>query len=136
MFVKQRTPKQLEELCEVRRLHSKRPTLSKDMLDEQRAAFEASVTYTDDAQACAEPNEGAIETDRVDTEQTNPQAQWQHAKLPSARLAAMIQEIEASADDPDPIRRASSWLTGSGPFANGSGMRPMSQLTKRSDKCP
>ena len=37
------------------------------MLDEQRAAFQASVTSTDDAQACAEPNEKAVETHRVDT---------------------------------------------------------------------
>merc|ERR1711884_624569 len=91
--------------CEVRRLASKLPTRSKGMLDEQRAAFQASVTSTDDAQACAEPNEKAVETHRVDTEQTNPQAQWQHVELPYARLAAMIQEFEASADDPDPKRR-------------------------------
>ena len=101
MFVKQRTAKQLEELCEVRRLASKLPTLSKDMLDEQRAAFEASITSTDDTQACAEPNEKAVETHPVDTEPTNPQAKWQRVQLPSARLAAMIQEFEASADDPD-----------------------------------
>ena len=63
MFVKKRTAKQLEELCEVRRLASKLPTLPKDMLDEQRAAFQASVTSTD---------EKAVETHRVDTEQTNP----------------------------------------------------------------
>ena len=74
MFVKQRTAKQLEELCDVRRLASKLPTLSKDMLDEQRAAFEASVTSTDDAQACAEQNENAVGTHHVDTAQTNPQA--------------------------------------------------------------
>ena len=55
--------------------------------------------------AGAEPNEEAVETHRVDTEQTNPQAQWQHVELPSARLAARIQEFEASADDPDPNRR-------------------------------
>ena len=67
------------------------------MLDEQRAAFQASVTSTDDAQA--------VETHRVDTEQTNPHAQWQHVELPSARLAARIQEFEASADDPDPNRK-------------------------------
>ena len=52
-----------------------------------------------------EPNENAVETHRVDTEQTNPQAQWQHVELPSARLAARIQEFEASADHPDPNRR-------------------------------
>ena len=56
-----------EELCEVRRFVSKLPTLSKDMLDEQRAAFQASVTSTDGAQACAEPHEKAVETHRVDT---------------------------------------------------------------------
>ena len=39
------------------------------MLDEQRAAFAASATSTDEAQACAEPNEKAVETHRVDTEQ-------------------------------------------------------------------
>ena len=105
MFVKQRTAKQLEELCEVRRLALQLPTLSKDMLDAQRAAFQASVTSTDDVQACAEPNEKAVETHRVDTEQTNPQAQWQHVELPSGRLVARIQEFEASADDPDPNRR-------------------------------
>ena len=105
MFVKQRTAQQLEELCDVRRLASKLPTLSKDMLDEQRAAFGASVTSTDGAQACAEPNEKAVETHWAHTEQTNPQAQWQHVELPSARVVARIQEFEASADDPDPNRR-------------------------------
>ena len=75
------------------------------MFGEQRTAFEASVTSTDDAQACSGPNEKAVETLRVDAEQTNPQAQWQHAELPSALLAAMIQDFEASADDPDPNRR-------------------------------
>ena len=59
-------------------------------MDEQRSAFKASATSTDDAQACAEPNEKAVETHWVDTEQTNPQAQWQHVELPSARLAARI----------------------------------------------
>ena len=39
------------------------------MLDEQRAAFQTPVTSTDDGQACAEPNEKAVETHRVDTEQ-------------------------------------------------------------------
>ena len=47
----------------------------------------------------------AVETHPVDTEPTNPQSQWQHVELPSARLAAMMQEFEASADDPDPNRR-------------------------------
>ena len=92
-------------------------------------------TKNPEKQACAEPNEKAVETHRVDTEQTNPQAQWQHVELPSARLAARIQEFEASADDPDPNRRTSSWLTGSGQFANGSDMFSMSHLTKRSDTC-
>lgn len=105
MSVKQRTSTQLEELCDVRRLESKLPTLSKAMMDEPRAAFEASVTTTDDTQACAEPNEGAVDTHRVDSAQTNPQAQWQHAKLPSARLAARIQEFEASTEEPEPNRR-------------------------------
>lgn len=105
MFAKQRTSKQLEELCGVRILVSKLPTLSKYMLDGQRAALEASGTSTDAAQACAEPNEGAVDTHRVDIAQTNPQAQWQHAELPSAPLAARIQEFEASAEDPDPHRR-------------------------------
>ena len=49
--------------------------------------------------------EKAVETHRVDTEPRNPQAQWQHVELPSARLAARIQEFEASADGPDPNRR-------------------------------
>ena len=48
MYVTHRTAEQLEELREVRRLASRLPTLSKDMLDEQRAAFEATVTSTDD----------------------------------------------------------------------------------------
>ena len=61
-----------------------------------RAAFEASVPSTD---------EKAVETHRVDTEDTNPQAEWQHVDWPSSRLAARIQEFEGSADDPDPNRR-------------------------------
>ena len=52
-----------------------------------------------------EPNENAVETYRVDTEQTNPQAQWQHVERPSARLAARIQEFEDFADHPDPDRK-------------------------------
>ncbi len=105
MFVQQRTATQLEEFCDVRRLASKLPNLSNGMLGEQRATFEASVTSADDAHACAEPNEKAIETHRVDTEPTNPQSHWQHVELPSARLAARIQELEASADHPDPHRK-------------------------------
>ena len=68
------------------------------MLDEQRAAFQPVETHWVDTEI-------AVETHRVDTEPTNPQAQWQHVELPSARLAARIQEFEASADDPDPNRR-------------------------------
>ena len=62
MFVKQRTAKQLEELCKVRRLASKLPTPSKDMLDEQRAAFQA------------------VETHRVDTAET---VSYTHLTLPT-----------------------------------------------------
>ena len=99
------TAKQLEELCEVRRLATKLPTLSDDMLEEQRSAFEAAASSTADAQASAEPADTAVETRWVDTAQTNPQAQWQHVTLPSARLAERIREFEASADHPDPEQR-------------------------------
>ena len=75
------------------------------MLDEQRAAFQASVTSTDDAQACAEPNEKPVETHRVDTEETNPQAHWEHHQIPSVRLLERIQEFEDSVDHPDSNRR-------------------------------
>ena len=50
------------------------------MLDEHRTPMETK----------------AVETHRVDTEQTNPQAQWQHVELQSARLAARIQEFVAT----------------------------------------
>ena len=69
------TAKQLEELCEVRRLPTKLPSLSDDMMEEQRSAFEAAASSTADAQASAEPNDTAVETRWVDTAQTNPQAQ-------------------------------------------------------------
>ena len=105
IFVGQATAKQLEELREARRLASKLPTLSKDMLDEQRSAFEASATSNVDTQACAEPIGTAVETHSGDAAQTDPQAQWQHVAAPSARLAERIQEFEASADHPDPDRR-------------------------------
>ena len=106
MFTKHCTAEQLAELQEVRRLSSKLPTLSKEMLDEQRSAFEAASHHdVDHAQAAAEPTEKAVETHGVDTAETNPQAQWQHVAQPSARLAARIQEFEASADDPDPERK-------------------------------
>ena len=75
------------------------------MLEEQRAAFDTSVTSTGDAEACAEPSEKTVETPRVDTEQQTPQARWQKGEFPSVCLAARIQTFEASANDPDPNRR-------------------------------
>ena len=62
MFVEQASAKQLEELREVRRLATKLPTLSDDMLEEQRSAFEAAASSTADAQASAEPTDTAVET--------------------------------------------------------------------------
>jgi hypothetical protein len=105
MFAKSATTEQLAELCEVRRLASKLPTPSNEMLDEQRSAFEVAATPPGDAQASAAPTEKTVETHAVDTAQTNPQAQWQDVVRPSVRLAARIQEFEASADDLDPKRR-------------------------------
>ena len=136
MFVKQRTAKQLEELCEVRRLASKLPTLSKDMLDEQRAAFEASVTSTDDAQACAEPNEKAVETHRLTL---NRRIHKHNGNMSNSHMHVLLQgfnNLKPLRMIPIQIEGASSWLTSSGPFANGSDMLSMSHLTKRSDKCP
>ena len=106
MFTKYYTKEQLAELREVRRLSSTLPTPSKEMLDEQRSAFEAYSHHpVEHVQTVAEPTEKAVETHGVDTAQTNPQAQWQHVSKPSACLAARIAEFEASADHPDPDRR-------------------------------
>ena len=60
------------------------------MLDEQRAAFEASATSTDDAQACAEPNEKSVETHRVDTEQ---------ATVTKAALCRLFADVTSGVPD-------------------------------------
>ena len=65
-LVGQRTAEQVQDLHELRRLASSLPSLSKELLDEQRAAFEASAH---DARAIVDDNEPAH---RVDTEHAPP----------------------------------------------------------------
>ena len=98
-FVKGATEDQTADLCEVRRLAMKLPTLSKEMLEEQRAAFQGSGTASNFTE------EKAVETHCVDTGQSDPQALWVNVEKPSHRLAARIKEFEASADAPDAHRK-------------------------------
>ena len=79
-FVKGATEDQTADLCEVRRLAMKLPTLSKEMLEEQRAAFQGSGTASNVTE------ENAVETHCVDTGQSDPQALWVNLEKPSHRL--------------------------------------------------
>ena len=75
-------------------------------MDEQRSTFEAGSHHpVDHAQAAAEPTEKAVETHGVGTAETISQSKWENVTQPSARLAARIQEFEASVNHPDPERR-------------------------------
>ena len=124
-FVKGATEDQTADLCEVRRLAMKLPTLSKEMLEEQRAAFQGSGTASNVTE------ENAVETHCVDTGQSDPQALWVNLESHLIVLQQGLKNLKLLRMLPMHIERASSWLRSSRRFANGSEKLSMSHLTKR-----